>query len=176
MHPLTWESMLTTYSNIWGFWFCNGTCTKKTSMIELASQASHIILYKHFWTNDVLLHMYECSSCTNTVNTMLIQWELICPSTPHTVVVSNRWTGLWTGLLDWTAGLDYLTDLWTKIVCITWPPPNQMCWIGSHVWCLDCRETKDVACSNCGSFVPRKPWRVCVYYSRWSSVVGQLAL
>ena len=26
------------------------------------------------------------------------------------MVVSNRWTGLWTGLLDWTAGLDYWTD------------------------------------------------------------------
>ena len=47
------------------------------------------------------------------------------------MVVSNCWTGLWTGSLDWTAGLDYWTDLWTKIVCITWPPPNQMCWIGS---------------------------------------------
>ena len=22
-------------------------------------------------------------------------------------VVSNHWTGLWTGLLDWTDGLDY---------------------------------------------------------------------
>ena len=28
------------------------------------------------------------------------------------VVVSNHWTGLWTGSLDyWTAGLDYWTDL-----------------------------------------------------------------
>ena len=24
-------------------------------------------------------------------------------------VVSNHWTGLWTGLLDWTDGLDYWT-------------------------------------------------------------------
>jgi len=31
----------------------------------------------------------------------------------HVRVVSNHWTGLWTGLLDWTAGLDYWTDLWT---------------------------------------------------------------
>ena len=71
-------------------------------------------------------------------------------------VVSNRWTGLWTGSLYWTDGLDYWTYLWTKIVCTTWPPPNQMCWIGSHVWCLAANrlprilETKDVACSNCG--------------------------
>ena len=26
-------------------------------------------------------------------------------------VVSNRWTGLWTGSLDWAARLDYWTDL-----------------------------------------------------------------
>ena len=55
------------------------------------------------------------------------------PSCNRTLVVSNRWTGLWTGSLDWTARLDYWTDLWTKIVCITWPPLNQMCWIRSHV-------------------------------------------
>ena len=27
------------------------------------------------------------------------------------MVVSNHWTGLWTGLLDWTGGLDYWTGL-----------------------------------------------------------------
>ena len=82
-------------------------------------------------------------------------------------VVSNHWTGLWTGSLYWTDGLDYWTYLWTKIVCTTWPPPNQMCWIGSHVWCLAaniCRlprilERKDATCSNYGSFVPKRPWK-----------------
>ena len=31
------------------------------------------------------------------------QWQVF-------LVVSNRWTELWTGLLDWTDGLDYWTS------------------------------------------------------------------
>ena len=34
-------------------------------------------------------------------------------------VVSNRWTGLWTGSLDWTAGLDCWTGLLDWITGLT---------------------------------------------------------
>ena len=86
-------------------------------------------------------------------------------TTTKKLVVSNCWTGFWTGSLDWTAGLDYWTDVWTKSECITWPQPDQMCWIGSHVQCLVTNrlprilETKDTACSNCRTFVPKRPWK-----------------
>ena len=92
-------------------------------------------------------HSWACSTLCNA-----IEWQLIW-------VVSNRWTGLWTGLLDWTAGLDYRTDLWTKIVCTTSPPPNQMCceWVTCSMLIteqlIDCRETNNAACSYCGRFV-----------------------
>ena len=38
-------------------------------------------------------------------------WALAACTSKHTTreVISNRWTGLWTGLLDWTDGLDYQT-------------------------------------------------------------------
>ena len=41
------------------------------------------------------------------------------PTTTETAatagVVSNRWTGLWTGLLNWIAGLDCWTGFWRKM-------------------------------------------------------------
>ena len=65
-------------SSIYSIKFYNGTLTLQKcfqllpSIIELASQASqasHIILYKHFWTNGVLLHI-----CLMNVLPVLILW------------------------------------------------------------------------------------------------------
>ena len=39
------------------------------------------------------------------VNLTCVDMELSC-SRGEAWVVSNRWTGLWTGSLDWIAGLD----------------------------------------------------------------------
>ena len=71
----------------------------------------------------------QCSTFTKCTCFMLVQWmetgpisSCLLPASALSVillpvplnmqaVVSNHWTGLWTGMLDWTAGLDYWTDL-----------------------------------------------------------------
>ena len=51
--------------------------------------------------------MAECFLLKTSLNVefLIHSLQLIVP----VLVVSNHWTGLWTGLLDWTDGLDYWT-------------------------------------------------------------------
>ena len=56
--------------------------------------------------------MIICNSNSNHIKNFVfsaIEFITIILFSHTNEVVSNHWTGLWTGLLNWTDGLDYWT-------------------------------------------------------------------
>ena len=59
----------------------------------------------------------------NSVHAINIAAEIFsCNEVSTQGILSNHdhWTGFWTGLLDWTDGLEYCSKIWTKFAHITW--------------------------------------------------------